>query len=113
MNYLGINKSQLGRITLMLKESAQAKQGDFDSILIDFNNRVDSIKTEKVKAEAIKIGDFTPLYTRLVKNNNLVADDIKSLELLGYSEEDIRQKIDDMWPQCVMKWLTYLKYTAK
>lgn len=106
---LDINNTQLGRITLMLRESVEGNNAEND-----FNKRIDSIKTDFVRTKAKAINNLLPLYSIIANEKESIAvDGIEALQKLGYDQIQIKELINKRWPECIMNWLTYLKYTAE
>ncbi len=111
-----LTASNIGRITLMLKESLQESK-DPDKAAADFLKRINTIKTPSVKDKAKSLAEETG-----------AGDDGnpsgKLRKLLGHLEpvfasldDKSNQRIDELlkgvWGECVLQFLTILKYEKK
>ena len=108
---MDISSSALGRLTLMLKEACEACPDNPAAAKDNFKERVDSIKTEKVR----KTGE--EILKKVEKNlgNPKALDEaaIKELKALGADDREIRTMAADCWSELLMKVLTEQKYRMK
>lgn len=114
-----ITASALGRITLMLKEAISSNPSDAMAIYDDYCSRVESIKSDKLKCEALSL-----LKKIVTKDNDLVAFNtkerknqvkyiIESAGQFGISEDEIWKDVDSSWAKYLLDILTHMKYIKK
>lgn len=112
-----LSNSELGRITLMLKESVEENKTSFYKAFNSFINRVDSIKSDTIKNAAKKVVQLVGKsdeegYT--LDFHNMHAEKLKTvrkeLTELGYTDNEINAFAKAQWSNYLMYLLTERKY---
>lgn len=108
---IGINASALGRVTLMLSESLEKKEG-YEASFQDFMKRVGSIKEEK---ERNRIMDFIDRYVCSTKGQSIVIGKESKIyrDMQQCMPEELDEKLKENWGSYLMHFLVYQKYLLK
>ncbi len=108
---MGINASALGRVTLMLSESLEKKEG-YEASFQDFMKRVGSIKEEK---ERNRIMDFIDRYVCSTKDQSIVIGKESKIyrDMQQCMPEELDEKLKENWGSYLMHFLVYQKYLLK
>lgn len=108
---IGINASALGRVTLMLSESLEKKEG-YEASFQDFMKRVGSIKEEK---ERNRIMDFIDRYVCSTKGQSIVIGKESMIyrDMQQCMPEELDEKLKENWGSYLMHFLVYQKYLLK
>ena len=108
---MGINASALGRVTLMLSESLEKKEG-YEASFQDFMKRVGSIKEEK---ERNRIKDFIDRYVCSTKDQSIVIGKESKIyrDMQQCMPEELDEKLKENWGSYLMHFLVYQKYLLK
>lgn len=108
---IGINASALGRVTLMLSESLEKKEG-YEASFHDFMKRVGSIKEEK---ERNRIMDFIDRYVCSTKGQSIVIGKESKIyrDMQQCMPEELDEKLKENWGSYLMHFLVYQKYLLK
>lgn len=108
---IGINASALGRVTLMLSESLEKKEG-YEASFQDFMKRVGSIKEEK---ERNRIMDFIDRYVCSTKGQSIVIGKDSKIyrDMQQCMSEELDEKLRENWGSYLMHFLVYQKYLLK
>lgn len=107
-NVFGLEKTQIGRVTLMLKESVDEGKNDKE-VKDKFVERIDSIKSESTKSNAKKLYDNA----KKVCKADLESKQAKELMALGYKQNEVQRMMEKQWSEYLMQILVYEKYTNK
>ncbi|MDO4489839.1 MAG: hypothetical protein Q4B85_02020 [Lachnospiraceae bacterium] len=126
---LKVSNSALGRITLMLKESLRI--ADPEAAYADFGERIESIKTKKIREDAEnrilkKFGRCTEKKQDLkdtagslqwkfeqLPQTEKVKEILQSGEILGISPEELTTELNQHWGDYLMELLVSLKYESR
>lgn len=104
----GLDNTQIGRVTLMLKESVNERNNDKE-VKDEFVKRIDSIKSESTKSKAKKLYDNA----KKVCKADLDSKQAKELTALGYKQDEVQTMMEKQWSEYLMQILVYEKYTNK
>ena len=104
----GLDNTQIGRVTLMLKESVNEGKNDKE-VKDKFVKRIDSIKSESTKSKAKKLYDNA----KKVCKADLDSKHAKELTALGYKQDEVQTMMEKQWSEYLMQILVYEKYTNK
>ena len=123
-----ITASNLGRVTLMLKESLYENAGDYRKAFEEFAKRVESIKTDSVRREIREVileefgsksgieknslREYVWNFTGL-KIDSGCEKEIKILENIGCNKNEISTCVDSQWGDVLMTILVSQKYMMK
>ena len=104
----GLDNTQIGRVTLMLKESINEGKND-KTIDEEFENRIKTIKKDSTKSKAKKLYDNA----KEACEAGLESKHAKELEALGYKQNEIKKMMKECWSEYLMQILVYEKYISK
>ena len=104
----GLDNTQIGRVTLMLKESINEGIDD-ETIKKEFKSRIVSIKSDLTRSKVDKLY----MNAKNACEASLESKHAKELETLGYKQNEIEKMMKECWSEYLMQILVYEKYISK
>ena len=123
-----VTASNLGRVTLMLKESLYRHKGDYKEAFGEFAKRVESIKTDSIRREIRDVilkefgskkradesspREYIWTFTGIKKGESCEKE-LQMLKNIGCDESEIDICVDSQWGDVLMTILVNQKYAMK
>ena len=103
-----LDNTQIGRLTLMLRESDEESKGNEEEAYANLKRRIESIKSDSTKAEAEKVLKLAKSFREA--DNDIEEKISRELQTMGYSACEIERERKALWIRYIMTLLVIRKY---